>query len=51
VRPDEVLAPHRERWARVYAGEGVLIRPDGVIAARLRPDRDPVDELRGVLAL
>jgi putative polyketide hydroxylase len=50
VRPDEILAAHRERWARVYAGEGVLIRPDGIIAARPRPDRDPLAELRDVLA-
>jgi putative polyketide hydroxylase len=30
----DVVPAHRARWARVYAGRGVLVRPDGVIAAR-----------------
>jgi putative polyketide hydroxylase len=30
----DVVPAHRERWARVYAGRGVVVRPDGVIAAR-----------------
>jgi putative polyketide hydroxylase len=49
VRPDEVLPAHRERWAAIYSGDGVLIRPDGVIAARLRPGRDPLSDLREAL--
>lgn len=31
---DSVLPAHRDRWARVYADGGVLVRPDGVIAER-----------------
>jgi putative polyketide hydroxylase len=42
------LADEHETW--IAPPPGVLIRPDGVIAARLRPDRDPLDELRRALA-
>jgi putative polyketide hydroxylase len=41
---DGVDPRHRARWDAVYAGHGVLVRPDGVIAARLAaPDPAAVD--------
>jgi hypothetical protein len=31
----EMVTPaHRDRWQRVYGGDGALVRPDGVIADR-----------------
>jgi hypothetical protein len=38
---------HRARWDAVYAGHAVLVRPDGIIAARLAaPDPAAVDRAR-----
>jgi 2-polyprenyl-6-methoxyphenol hydroxylase-like FAD-dependent oxidoreductase len=44
VVPVGVDPRHRARWDAVYAGHTVLVRPDGVIAARLdTPDPAAVD--------
>jgi putative polyketide hydroxylase len=44
---DGVAPRHRARWEAVYAGHAVLVRPDGVIAARLAaPDPAAVDRAR-----